>query len=454
MSWLERRFGVRAAGSTVRREVVAGLVTFSTLSYVLFVQPAVLAQAGMEPRGVLFATCVASAAACFLMAWWANHPFALAPAMGHNFYFAFTVCGTMGFAWQEALAANLLAGALFLLLIPTGLRERVMEAVPGGLRGGIAAGIGLLIALIGLEWGELVVDHPATYVTLGDLSRPVPLLTLFGLAVTAALLARGVPGAILLGLAAAAGAGWGATLFFDLDPPVVRSGSFGGELPSPAGTAFHLDFAGLFARPATDWLTVLAVFFLLDLFDSIGSLLGLGRQAGLLEGGRLPRARGALAADAAGTVAGAALGTSTITSYVESAAGIASGGRTGLVAAVVGLCFLAALVLAPAIEVVGAGVVVATEPVVVTRYPLLAPALILVGALMFGALRDVDWDDRVEAVPAFLTAVVIPLTFSITDGLAWGFVAYSLLCLVTRRRAPALVHVLASLFLLRYLLLG
>jgi len=311
------------------------------------------------------------------------------------------------------------------------------------------------VALIGLEWGEIVVADPTTFVTLGDLSQPIALLAIFGLATTAVLYARGVPGAVLIGMGVTALVGWGASEVFALEPALVAAGELSAELPSPASTAFQLDFAGLFSRPATQWLSVLAIFLLLDLFDTIGSLLGLGRQAKLLdERGRLPGARGALAADAAGTVTGACLGTSTVTSYIESAAGIASGGRTGLTAVVVGLCFLASLFLAPLVEVVGAGVVVATDPTVVTRYPVLAPPLILVGAMMFSALRDVEWDDAVEGLPAFLTAVVIPLSFSITDGIAWGFIAHSLLTLVTRRRAPLLVHFLALLFVARYALLA
>ena len=452
MELLERRFHLREAGTSLRREVVAGLVTFATLSYILFVQPTVMGAAGMDRGGALFATCVASALACFLMAWWANHPFALAPAMGHNFYFAYVVCGSMGFRWQEALAANLLAGLAFLALVPTGLRERVMEAVPPALRSGIAAGIGMLIALIGLEWSGIVVDHPATLVQLGDLSEPLCLLSIFGLALCAALLVARVPAALLLGMLGTAAVGWLASRVFALEPALVSVHGVVGDVPSPAATAFQLDFAGLFRHPLPEWLTVLCVFLFLDLFDTVGSLLGLGRKAGVLEDGRLPRARGAFAADAVGTAAGACLGTSTVTSYVESAAGIAAGGRTGLTAAVVGTLFLLALFFAPLVEVVGAGVVVASGDAEVLRYPVIAPVLVIVGALMMGALADVAWEDGAQAVPAFLTAFLMPLTFSITEGIAWGFIATSLLSLVPGARVQAgpLVHVFALLFVLRY----
>lgn len=453
MQRLLRRFELERAGSTARREILAGGVTFATLSYVLFVQPAVLGAAGMDPGGVLFATCVASAVACFTMAWLANLPIALAPAMGHNFFFAFTVCGAMGLPWQQALAANLLSGGLFLALSPTGLRERVMEAVPVPLRAGIAAGIGLLIALLGLQWGGFVVDHPTTLVQVGDLRSPVPLATLAGLALTGVFLARRVPGAIGAGMVATGALAWAASrgLDLDLDPALVAPVGELGAIPSPRGTAFQLDFAGLFARPAAQWLSIVAVFLFLDLFDTVGSLLGLGRQAGWLDArGRLPGARGAFAADATGTVLGATLGTSTVTTYVESAAGIASGGRTGLAAVTVGVLFLLSLFLAPLVQVFGAGVPVALGPggEVVTCYPVLAPALIVVGSSMMGALADVDWRDPVEALPAFLTALVIPFGFSIAHGIAWGFVASSALALASRRRVSAVVHVVAAVVLL------
>lgn len=298
------------------------------------------------------------------------------------------------------------------------------------------------------------VAHPATYVALGDLGDPIALLTIFGLGLHAALLARRVRGAILWGIGISALAGLGATRAFALETPLVRFSGVVGAPPSPSGTAFQLDFAGLLARPPVEVLGVLFVFLFLDLFDTIGSLYGLGRQAGLLEDGKLPRARGALAADAAGTALGACLGTSTVTSYVESAAGIAAGGRTGLTAVTCGVAFLCALFLAPLLESIGAGVVVATEPALVTRYPLVAPVLILIGALMLGALRDVRWDDVGEAIPAFPTAALMPLAFSITEWIAWGLIAASLLALVRGRRVPAAVHVLAALFVLRYLFLA
>lgn len=446
---IERLFGVRAAGSTPAREVRAGLVTFATLSYILFVQPALLGAAGMDPEGVLFATCVASAVGCLAMALLANHPFALAPAMGHNAFFAFTLCGSMGWPWQQALAANLLAGAIFLALAPTGLRARVLELVPRHLQAGIGAGIGFLIAFVGLQWGGLVQASPATLVAAGDLGRPEALLTLFGLALGGVLLVARVPGGLLLALVGTALAGWLGSRLAGLEQPLVRLQGLVGPPPSPAGTAFHLDLAGLLARPWREWLGILLVLLYLDLFDTVGSLLTLGRQAGSLTGGRLPRARGAFTADALATVVGAGLGTSTVTSYVESAAGIAAGGRTGLTALTTGLAFLAALFLSPLIASIGAGVPLADGRL---GYPVLAPVLVLVGSLLAGALTDVDWKAPHEAVPAFLTALVIPLTLSIADGIAWGVVATSLLFLAARRSCSPWLHGLAALLLLRHLL--
>lgn len=455
MGLLDRLFHLRESGTSAGREAAAGAVTFAALSYILFVQPTVLGAAGMDAGGVLFATCVASAVACFLMGLLANHPFALAPAMGHNFFFTYAVCLGMGFGWQQALAANLVAGVVFLALSATPFRERVMAAVPRHLGAGIAAGIGLLIALAGLEWGGLVRAHPTTYVQLGELGSPVCLLSLFGLCASSVLLVRRVPAALLFGLLLTAAVGLAASSLFALETPLVVWKGLVGAPPSPAGTAFQLDFAGLLARPWTDWLAVIVVFLFLDLFDTIGSLLGLGRQAGVLRDGRLPRARGAFTADAAGTTLGALLGTSTVTTYVESAAGISAGGRTGLTAVVTGLLMLGALVFAPLLATVGGGVPSAADPAIV-HYPVIAPVLVLIGTFMVGAVHDVDWKDPVVAIPAFLTVIVMPLSFSITDGIAWGFIATSVLGLASGRgsETPPLLHLFAALFVLRYVLLA
>lgn len=456
MGLLDRLFALRERETTVAREVIAGVVTFSTLSYILFVQPAILSHpaAGMDPGGVLFATCVASAVACFLMGLGANYPMALAPAMGHNLFFVFTVCLLMGFTWQEALAANLVAGLVFLALSGSRWRERVMYAIPRELGAGIAAGIGLLIALVGLEFGGLVTGSPATYVQLAPLGSPVALLTIFGLLVHAVLLARRVPGAILIGLLVTALAGFVATRWLDLERPLVVFHGVVGAPPAPTA-AFRLDLAGLFARPWGDWLAVICIFLLLDLFDTVGSLLGLGSHAGLMRDGKLPRARAAFLADAAGTTVGALLGTSTVTVYIESASGITAGGRTGLAAVVTGLCLLGGLVLSPLVTTVAGGVPAGGDSPVVF-YPVIAPVLVLIGSMMMSGLRDVDWKDPAVAIPPFLTLLVMPLSFSITDGIAWGCIATSVIALLAprERRTSPLIHLFSLLFLARYVYLG
>ena len=445
---LERSFRLAAVGTTAGREVAAGLTTFATLSYILFLQPVLMASVGLPPQGVLFATCVASAAACLVMAFAANYPVALAPGMGTNFFFVFTVCGAMGFSWQEALAANLLAGLAFLALVPTGFRERVMEAVPEPLKHAIGVGIGFLIAAVGLEWSGLITREGGR-LAVGALGAPTTRLALFGLALGAVLMARRARAALLLTLLGTAGVGFAVQRLCGAGPLIGSAG--GGAWPDPRGTAFQLDFAGLFARPPAEWLAVLAVFFLLNLFDSIATLLGVGQRAGLLEGGRLPRARGAFAADAVGTSLGALLGTSSITSYIESAAGVQGGGRTGLVAATVAACMLLSLAVAPLLAGIGAGVPVGAA----THYPVVAPVLILLGVVMADGLRRIDWGDVRQALPALLTVAVMPLTLSITDGLAWGFLATSVLDLLARgeRRVSPWVHAFALVFLVRYLVL-
>lgn len=440
--WLDRRFQLRAQGTTVRTEIVAGTTTFFTLSYILFVQPAVMKIAGVDPGTALFATCVGSAIACALMAFLANYPIALAPAMGHNFYFALVACGALGLTWQQGLAGVFVAGSLFVLLSAVRFREHVLRALPADLQHAIAAGIGLLIGMIGLQWGGIVVDHPATLVTLGDLAAKPALLALAGLAIIGILVALRVRAALFLGLAATVAIGMASGMV--RRPESLCSTDF-----VRAPVLFDLDFRGLLTAPHA--VEVVLVFFFLALFDTVGTLIGVGARAGLLVNGELPRAGRALLADACGTVAGAALGTSTITSYVESAAGVQAGGRTGLTSLVAGAWLLLALPLHPLIAVVGEGTPAAGGA---TLYPVLAPVLIAVGALMAKSAAAIDWDDVTVALPCFLCALVIPLTFSITEGIAFGAIGCSLLSLVARRRRPPLLHALALAFVLRYALLS
>jgi adenine/guanine/hypoxanthine permease len=437
--FLERTFRLSENGTTVRRELLGGATTFMTMSYIIFVQPAVLGAAGMDRGAVMVATCLASALATLLTGLLANYPIAQAPAMGHNIFFAVVVCGTMGYTWQVALGANFISGMVFVVLALAGVWGKMVAAVPDALKYGIAVGIGLLIALIGLEYGGLVVARPGVLVSLGDISSPPVLLVLFGLALTAVLLVLRFPGAILVGILATALAGlpFGVVKFHGVMAPV----------PSLAPTFLKLDIAGAFH---TGLLAVVFVFLLLDVFDAIGTLIGVGGSAGFLKNGRLPRADQAMLADAAGTVGGVLLGTSTVSSYIESVTGIAQGARTGLANIATSALFLCALFFSPLAKMISGEV---DYGGLVLR-PVIAPALIIVGSMMMKCVKFIDWDDVSEAVPAFLSVVIMPLTLSITEGISFGFISYVLLKLAAGqgRKVHWLIYLVAGLFVLRYVL--
>jgi AGZA family xanthine/uracil permease-like MFS transporter len=439
---LDRLFRLRARGSDVRTELIGGATTFVALSYIVFVQPAVLATTGMDPGAVLTATCLSSAFATALMGLWARYPIAVAPAMGHNFYFAFVVAGPLatgglGYTWQVALGANCVAAVAFLLLSLVGLRERLIDAIPPSLQHAIAAGIGLLLALVGFEWGGLVRAAPGTLVALGDLRHPAVLVAMGGTLLIGALLARRSRGAILVGTLATAVAAALAGLV-PYEGLVARP-------PSLAPT-----FARLELGAVLDPRLVPAVFvlFLLGLFDTVGTLVGVAERAGFLEHGRLPRAREAMATDALGTIVGTVLGTSTVTAYVESAAGVEEGARTGLASLVTAGLLLLALFFAPLARMAGAPVVVGGA----TLHPVVAPALIVVGSFMLRGVAQVDFRDPPAAIASFLTLVTMPFAFSITDGIAFGFVAYAVLMLAAGRGRAVhpLLYLFAALFALRY----
>jgi AGZA family xanthine/uracil permease-like MFS transporter len=438
---IERFFRLTEHRTTVRTEVVAGVTTFVTMAYIIFVQPTVLSAAGMDFGAVLVATCLASGIATLMMGIFANYPIAVAPAMGHNFFFAFTVVVAAGVPWQTALGAVAVAGLIFILTAGIGLRERLILAIPEVLKHAMAVGIGLLIALIGLEWGGIVRASPGTLVTLGHLKSPAALLTVFGLLVTGVLTARRVKGALLLGMLASTVVGLAAGL--------VHYDGIVSAPPSIAPTLLRLDVIGAFSP---SMISAIFVFFFLALFDSVGTLVGVASQAGLMRGGTLPRARPALLADAIGTVVGAMLGTSTVTAYIESSTGVAAGGRTGLANVVTASLFFLSLFFFPLVRMIGGGYPAGDG---LTLYPVIAPALVLVGTMMMPGVRAIAWDDPTEAIPAFLTIVIMPLTVSITDGIAFGMIAYAVLKIATgrRREAHALVYVFAVLFVLRYALL-
>jgi AGZA family xanthine/uracil permease-like MFS transporter len=391
----------------------------------------------MDFGAVLTATCLSTALATALMALLANYPIAVAPAMGHNFFFAYSVVIGMKVPWRVALGAVAIAGILFIVTAGVGLRERLVTAIPTSIKHAIAAGIGLLVAMVGLQWAGLIVAAPGTLVTLGDLhSRPV-LLAIAALAFTSIMMARRIPGALLWGILISTAIGIPAGL--------VQYHGVASPPPSLAPTFMQFDLPGALTP---GMIEVVFIFFLLALFDSVGTLVAVGGQAGLMRDGTLPRAREALLADAIGTVAGAGLGTSTVTAYIESGAGVAAGGRTGLASLATAGLFLLSLFLHPLVRMIGGGHMSNG----VTLYPVIAPALILVGTLMIGGLRYVEWDDPTEAIPAFLTMVMMPLAVSITEGVAFGLLAYVLLKVGTgrAREVHPLILLFAALLLLRY----
>lgn len=433
-------FKLKENGTNVHTEVIAGLTTFATMSYIIVVNPHILKNVFPEADqaaafgAVMMATCIASAVGTLLMGLWANYPIALAPAMGTNAFFTFTVCLGMGVEWPHALGAVAIAGLLFIAVSVFDLRERIVRAVPGGLRHAIAAGIGLLIALLGFQWAQLVVDSPATLLKLGSLKNHAAQLALAGLAFTVLLMVLKVKGAILIGIIVTAIVGaWTGTT-----PVPEGATAIVGWPKSLAPTFLQLAFPEATWSVWSKFLVVIFVFFFLDLFDTVGTLIGVSQRGGLMKDGELPRAKQALLSDAVATVVGAGLGTSTVTSYIESSAGITAGGRTGLANMVTAGLFLLAMFFYPFFSMVSTVAV--------------APALIIVGALMMTSLKHIDWDDLTEAIPCFLTITMMAFCFSITEGISFGFISYSFVKLVTGRgrEVSPLIYVFSVLFIAFY----
>ena len=424
---LERLFQLEAHGTTVRRELLAGLTTFLTMAYILMVNPEMLAKTGMDQGAVFVATCLAAAIGSLVMGLLANYPIALAPGMGLNAFFTYTVVLTMGHTWQVALGAVFLSGVAFVLLSLFRIREWIINSIPLALRSGVAAGIGLFLAIIALKNAGIVVDHPATLVGLGDLGKPAPLLACLGFFVIVALAYRKVTGAVMIGILLVTGLSIALGLS-TLDGVVSMP-------PSLLPTLLELDIIGALD---VGLISVIFAFLFVDLFDTSGTLVGVAQRARLLdEQGRMPRLGRALLADSSATLAGAALGTSTTTSYIESTAGIAAGGRTGLTACVVAALFLLSLFFAPLAMAV---------PMYAT-----APALLFVAVLMTQSLTQIDWDDLTVAAPVVIAALAMPLTFSIANGIAFGFIAWVAIKLLAgrwRELTPALV-ILAALFVVK-----
>ena len=428
----EDYFEFQRLSTNWRTEIVAGLTTFIAMSYIVLVNPSILKDAGMPLPGVLFATCVSAAFACLLMGFFARYPIALAPGMGLNAYFTYTVVKGMGVSWQVALGAVFLSGVSFLFLTVIGVRQWIVEAIPKDLYAAVGAGIGLFIAFIGLRNAGIVVSSPATFVSMGNLREPNTALALFGILLIAALQAYKVRAAILLGMLATTAVGVAAGLVHWQPQSYTWA-----EMTS---TLLQLDVRGAIN---VGLLEIVFVFLFVDLFDNIGTLVAVGHKAGLMDkNGRLPRINRILTSDACATIAGSMVGTTTVVSYIESAAGVAAGGRTGVVSIVCGVLFIAALLVTPLIGAV---------PVAAT-----APALVIVGGLMMSSLNQIDWEDELVAVPAFLTLIAIPLTFSIANGLAFGIIVYVILKVVLGqgRSVSPTAYILAALLLVRFLYLG
>ena len=428
---LDRFFHLTENGTTVRTEVIAGITTFLTMAYIMFVNPQILSAAGMDPGAVFAATCIASAIGTLVMGLYANYPLALAPGMGLNAYFTFGVVKGMGQPWQIALGAVFISGVLFLLLSVTKVREWIVDAIPMSQKLAISAGIGLFLGIISLKEAGIVVAHPETYVTLGNLKAAPALLAITGFVVMVALDARRVPGAIIIAILL--------TTFAGILLGASQMHGIVSAPPSLAPTFLELDIGGALSLGL---VAIIFAFLFVDLFDNTGTLVGVAHRAGLIgKDGRIPRLERAFIADSTATMAGAVLGTSTVTSYIESAAGVKAGGRTGLVGVVVAALFLASLFLSP---------LAATVPAYAT-----APALLFVACIMTRGLAEVDWEDVTEYAPAVVTALAMPLTFSIANGIAFGFIAYAAVKILSGRFADAspAILLLAALFVLKFAVL-
>ncbi|MEX0808073.1 MAG: NCS2 family permease [Dongiaceae bacterium] len=425
---LDKFFQLTELGTNVRREILAGVTTFLTMAYIIFVNPDILSAAGMDFGAVFVATCLAAAFGSAFMGLYANYPIALAPGMGLNAYFAYGVVLGMGYTWEVALGAVFISGILFLILSVTPVREYIIDSIPKSLKMAIGAGIGLFLGIIGLQAAGVVVDHPVTLVTLGDLTSWPVVLAAVGLALMAALDAWKIPGAIIISILAMTVVGLilGLTEWHGIaDTP-----------PSIAPTLLAMDLGGAIE---VGLITIVFTFLFVDFFDNTGTLIGVAHRAGLLTPeGKLPRLRRALVVDSTAAMAGAALGTSTTTSYIESAAGVRAGGRSGLTAVVVALLFLLALFFSPL-----AGMI----PAYAT-----APALIYVACLMARGMSEFDWEDVTEYVPAVVTAITMPLTYSIAHGIAFGFITYTVIKILSGRYKelkPA-IAILAVLFVIKF----
>jgi AGZA family xanthine/uracil permease-like MFS transporter len=453
---MEKFFKLRENGTNIKTEFIAGVTTFFTMAYIIFVNPDILSNefgAGMNPGAVFVATCLTAAMGTLLSGLLSNYPFAQAPGMGLNAFFSFTVCGVMGYSWQAALSAVFISGIFFVLITATGLRQKIVSAIPLSLKRAISAGIGLFIALIGLV-NAGIVSSAYPVVELGNLSNPSTMLAIFGFVLIIALLCKKIKGSLFIGIIATAATGAIMQFGFSIDLGLSAPGmtdTFGetfGEFTKALGACFT-GFGELFSTGGgvgammVSVVTVLVVMVLTDMFDTVGTLVGCAEKGGFLDkNGNLPRAGHAMMADALTTSTGAVLGTSTVTTYIESTAGISEGGKTGLTSMFTGVLFLASLLFAPAMGLI---------PGAAT-----APVLIIVGIMMMSTLKDIRWGDLNEAIPCFVTAVMMPFTYSIADGIGMGFIFYTLVKLFTGkfREVHPILIVFSLLFVFKYIMKG
>ncbi len=429
----EKVFKLKEHNTTVRTEIIGGITTFFAMAYIIFVNPSYLSQAGMDSNAVMVATCLGAAIGTLLTAFMANVPFAQAPGMGLNAFFTFTVCMGMGFTWQQALTIVLISGVLFLIIAVSPLRKMIINSIPACLKSAIGAGIGLFIALVGLL-GSGIITANNNLVDLGNITAGAPLLTIIGLIITGVLLAWKVKGAIFIGIIVTTliGIPMGVTSI----PETLTMSSI-----NLAPTFFQLDFGGLFSHALLPVITAIITFMIVDMFDTVGTLIGTAESAGMLdEKGNLPKGDKALIADAIATCVGACLGTSTVTTFVESSTGISEGARTGLSSVVVAILFLLAILLAPI-----AGII----PSAAT-----APALIIVGVFMLKNAVKIDWSDFEVALPCFLTIAMMPFAYSISDGIGFGFISFTLIKMFRGKfkEIPVLMYILSALFIAMYIL--
>lgn len=436
-NWLEKLFKLSERRTNVKTEVLAGLTTFMTVSYIIIVNPLILSDAGVPKEAALAATIYAIVFSSLLMGLWANFPIVTGPGMGLNAFFAYSVVLGQGLSWQTALGAVFISGIIFFLLTVTGIREKIVEAIPGGLKASIAVGIGLFVAFIGLKNAGIIVANESTYVGLGEVVSTGPLLALFGLIVAAVLMAKRAKGALIISILVTTAL---AMMVGFQDVPKNMGDVFSLTPPSISETFMQMDLKGAFAYGI---FSVVFSFTIVELFDTLATLIGLTKKANLTdENGKVPHLNRALAADSIGTMASAMFGSTALNTYIENATGIAEGGRTGLKAVTVALLFVCTLFLAPLIQFI---------PAVAT-----APALIIIGSLMLSDIKNVDFDDFTEFVPAFLTIIMMPLTFSIAEGLAFGFVSYTLLKVLTGRHKEVhwMMYLIAAAFIVNFYMMS